>query len=180
MKKLKLIVLAFAGISLIMVSCSKNSSNSSTPKITDSVFYSNWMTISMTNQGPIDTLGDSSFYQSITASKLTSAILNKGAVLSYIGVPGTGTSGTDTLVLSISDVYTYTLGTYLTQDLLPGSISIYSNHDLSGKLFRYVLIPGTILTTNSVLKGLTKEQLKKVDFATVSKALATSNTTTNN
>jgi len=180
MKKFKLMVFAFAGISLVVVSCSKSSSSSSTPKITDSVFYSNWITLNMTNNGPIDTLGDSSYTQSITASKLTSSILNKGAVLSYLGVPGTSSGVTDTLVLSISDVYTYTTGGYLTQDLLPGTISLYSNFNLNGKLFRYVLIPGSILTTNSVLKGLTKEELKKVDFATVSKALATSNTTTNN
>ena len=185
MKKLTLVVFVFAALALGMVGCSKSSSSPSTSAtIKDTIYYSNWTTLNFTLEYADTTSFDSLFYEDITASKVTSTIISGGVVLSFIGIPGSGlngASGTDTLAINISDLLGWSYGTTLSADLLPGNIELYGNHSsLEGVLYRYVVIPGSVLTTNSVLKGYTKEQLKKADFATISKALSQANLISNN
>lgn len=181
MKKLKLLVLVAAGIAFALGSCSKGTTGPAGPKGSagpDSIIYSSWITLAMTIQGTQanSSGGIDTFYnQTITASKLTSAFLDQGVVLSYIGVPGAATNGTDTAIYTIADASTY-YGLF-TQRFSPGEIDLFSlNFDYSGALYRYVLIPGSIAAGNSILKGYTKEQLKGIDYATLTKALAISNT----
>ena len=176
MKKLRLLAIVFACIVFALVSCSKGTTGPAGPKGSagpDSVIYSSWTVLSMTIQntqanssGGIDTF----YTQSITAPNLTSAFLDQGVVLSYIGVPGAATNGIDTAIYNISDASTY-FG-LLTQQFSPGEIDLFSlNIDYSGALYRYVLVPGSIAAGNSILKGYSKEQLKAIDYATLSKAL---------
>jgi hypothetical protein len=184
MKRLKLLAVVFAGFAFVLVSCSKGTTGpkgatgATGPAGPDSVIYSSWTTLAMTIQGTQanSSGGIDTFYtQSITAPKLTSAFLDKGVVLSYVGVPGGATNGTDTAIYTIADASTF-FG-LLTQQFSPGEIDLFSlDTDYSGALYRYVLIPGSVAAGNSILKGYTKEQLKAIDYATLSKALGISNT----
>jgi len=183
MKKLRLLAVLFAGIAFAIVSCSKSSTGAKGDTGAtgaagpDSVIYSSWTTLAMTisdtqtnANGGIDTF----YTQTITAPKLTSAFIDKGVVFSYIGVPGAATNGTDTAIYTIADASTY-FGLF-TQQFSPGEIDLFSlNFDYSGALYRYVLVPGSIAAGNSILKGYTKEQLKAIDYATLTKALGISN-----
>ena len=84
-------------------------------------------TLSMTQN--TDGAGDTSYSQSINAASITESVISNAVIVSYIGLPDSGpngTTGTDTLIINASDVYTYTGGGYLTQDILPGLIELYS------------------------------------------------------
>jgi hypothetical protein len=175
MKKLKLLAIAFLGIAFVsIVSCKKGDTGPAGPAGAagpDSVIHSTWIPLSMTLQ--VDANNDSSYTQSITALNITQEIIDSGVVLSYI----------ENLFVndgSIVDVSDYG-GGYLDVTYNVGVINITSYFgDLSGAYYRYVIIPGSILATNSVLKGYTKQQLKSVDYATITKALGISTTKTTN
>jgi hypothetical protein len=173
MKNLILITAVIAFVAFSVSGCSKGTAGPAGPAGAagpDSIIYSAWIGLDMTVQNT-DSLGDTTYYEAITANSLTSAFLDNGVVISYIGVPGGAANG-DTLVINSTDVYTYTGGGYLTQDLIPGEIELYSNFNLDGILYRYVLVPGDILATN-VFKQYTAAQLKAVDFTTLSQLLNT-------
>jgi hypothetical protein len=162
-RKVKILFLAAFVIGAVsMFSCSKSNNSTSTK---DSVYYSPWQTVSME---PTDA-GDTAYTGTISASKITASILNSGAVLTYLGdagFPGTG----DTAAESAVD-----FGLYST--LVPGSIEIQSFgylNDFSGTLFRYVVIPGTVLETT----GLTRQQLKSMSFTEVTNTLHSASTKT--
>lgn len=172
MKKLKLVAFVFAGFAFAMVSCSKGTTGpkgATGPAGPDSVVYSAWVSLNTTFNNT-----DSLYEQTIAASGITSTILDKGVILSYLGFVNSG----DTTVFNISEANS--LVSPISQALNVGSITIYSTVDYSGTLYRYVIIPGSIAAGNSILKGYTKEQLKAIDYATLSKALGTSNTKTTN
>ena len=117
----------------------------------------------------------------ITASALTQSVLSTGVVLSYIGIPGSGTNGTDTAVINISDLNTYFQGAYITQDLIPGEIELYANVDFSqlSALFRYVIIPSSVVTNGVGGTVYTKAQLKAMTYADVQKTFGTKASSTN-
>ena len=160
MSKVKIFFLASTVIGFFfLVGCSK--SNNTTVQAT--VYYSPWLTITM---APTDA-GDTAFQGTIAASKLTQAALNTGAVLTYLGEPGFPSTG-DTAVESAVDY-----GLYST--LVPGSIELLSfgfGNDFStsnsGFLFRYVLVPGTVLETT----GMTKQELQSKSYAEATKLIA--------
>lgn len=166
MRKLKILssVTLIAGFFLLSVGCSKSSNSSSTSSSTDSVFYSPWIKLQMS------TVGDTVYYEDLTASKLTQNILSTGVVLGYLGSPNASAGDT-----SVNNALDY--GLY--QVLSVGKIEVQSYgylNDLSftnsGLLYRYVVIPGTALTTTS-LHNLTQQQLNKMSIKEISKALST-------
>jgi hypothetical protein len=162
-RKAKILFLAALAIGLVsMFSCSKSNNSTSTK---DSVYYSSWMTIAMS---PTDG-GDTAYTGTISASRITATILSSGAVLTYLGSPGFPGTG-DTAAESAVD-----FGLYST--LVPGSIEIQSFgylNDFTGALFRYVVIPGTVLETT----GLTRQQLKSMSFTEVTNTLHSASTKT--
>lgn len=182
MKKLKLLAVVFAGLSFAVASCKKGDTGpagakgAAGPAGPDSVYHSAWIQLSMdtlgtqtNSNGSIDTV----YGQSITASIITQKIIDSGVVLSYIQNLFTNDG-------SIVDVSNYG-GGYLDVAYNVGTINITSFFgDLSGASFRYVVIPGSVLTTNSVLKGLTKDQLKAIDYSTLTKALNLSSSKASN
>ncbi|MBS1915034.1 MAG: hypothetical protein JST87_02090 [Bacteroidetes bacterium] len=185
MKNLKLFFIVAALSTLAFVGCKKGDTGPAGPKGPagpDSVMYSAWTTLSTSiiNIDNSVTPADTTYGENISASGLTSSILNSGIILSYIGVPGGAPNGTDTLVLNISDVYTYTTGGFITQDLYPGTIDLYSNFDLTGLLYRYVLISGTILTNGYNGKAYTKQELSTMTYSQIKQTFGTSSKSTTN
>ncbi len=152
-----------------MSGCSKGSTGPAGPKGPagpDSILYTSWITLST----PLNTT-DSLYEEAITASSLTSAILSNGVVDSYIGFPNSG----DTVAINIYDPQLQAIDGLISQFLFVGEIDLAATGDYSGALYRYVLIPGSILTT-STFKQYTKEQIKAMDFSTVTKLLNTAKT----
>ncbi|HEY4875815.1 MAG TPA: hypothetical protein VIH86_09605 [Puia sp.] len=178
MKNLISFSLAIAVIAFSISGCSKGSAGPAGPagpSGSDSVLHSAWIQLSMTQT--IDANSDTFYDQSITATSITASVISNDVIVSYIGIPGSGpngASGSDTLAINVSDVYTYTGGGYLTQDLLPGLIELYSNFDLSGQLYRYVIVPSSVLTS-SIFKQYTKAQIRALDFTTLTKLVNTAN-----
>ena len=159
MSKLKLLLPAAACICIVfsVVSCTKNNNTTTVEK--DSIYYSPWVTLAMTAAD-----NDSLYYQDFTTSKITPSILSTGAVISYIGVPAQPSAG-DT---SVTDLIYWNAVQILSPGALEVDASGYLN-DLSGLLFRYVVIPGSILTTTS-LHNFTQQQLQKMSFTDLQKA----------
>ena len=164
MSKLKFLLPAAVVIGMFFVSCKKTTTNTTVVK--DSIYYSPWIELSMTQDVP--TAGDTVYYQDITASQVTSSIVSTGAVLGYFGYPA---SASDTVIYSEAGMAGIA---YLTT--IPGTIEVDANYDLSytptnsnGYLFRYVVIPGNVLVTS--FNGVTQQQLQKMSFTDVQKAL---------
>ena len=160
MRKLKFIfsaaALVVSVVTLISVGgCTKNTNNTYQTK--DSVYHSAWTTLSMTASN-----GDSLYTEDFTAKAVTASIVRSGAVLCYVG--GVLSSG-DTAASPAVDY-----GLYSTFAL--GAIEVQSfgyKNDLSGYLFRYVVIPGNVLTTT--FKNFSQDQLKRMSFTDVQKAI---------
>ncbi len=170
MKNLKLLSVVSFLIIFAIVSCSKGTTGPAGPKGPagpDSVLYSAWITLNT----PLNTT-DSLYEEVITAAGLTASILDNGVVLSYVGFPGSGTSGTDTAVFSISE--SSTLNAPISQALFVGEIDLYALSDYTGVLYRYVLIPGTIITNGIGGVKYTKQQLQTMTYSQVRKIVSAS------
>ena len=172
MKKLKLLAVAVIGIALVsIVSCKKGDTGPAGPAGPagpDSVMHSAWIPLNLSLVGTTSN-GDSVYQQTITASAITQKILDSGVVLTYFA-NGDG---------SIVDVSDYS--TFLDIAYSLGTITVTSyGIDITGYEVRYVVIPGSILVSNSILKSYTKEQLKSVDYVTISKALGLSDSKSSN
>ena len=166
MRTVKIFFLAVIVIGLFsMIGCTKN--NNSTTVVKDSVYYSPWLTITM---APTDA-GDTTFAGTVSASTVTASIVHSGAVVTYLGIPGDPAAG-DTAAESAVD-----FGLYST--LVTGGIQLLSfgGNDFStsnsGFVFRYVVIPGTILAGTK----LTPQQLKSMSYTEVTKLLNTAGKT---
>lgn len=146
-----------------VTSCSKKTTNNTV--VQDSIYYSIWTPLSMT-------LGTDSFYTEDFSNKaITAGIISHGAVLGYFGYPsGSG----DTLMVNEAELTTYygvemlvTVGALEVSAPYPSDMTYTGSQ---GFLFRYVIIPGNVLS-NTSLKGLTQQQLNKMNFTDVQKAL---------
>ncbi|HSZ86329.1 MAG TPA: hypothetical protein VK787_09875, partial [Puia sp.] len=110
MKNLISFSLVITVIAFSMSGCSKGSAGPAGPagpSGSDSVLHSAWITLSMDQN--VDANSDTFYTQTITAASLTASVISTDVVVSYIGVPGSGpngTTGNDTLVVNVSDVYT--------------------------------------------------------------------------
>lgn len=161
---MKILVLIISLIGLVsVIGCKKTTNN--TVVTQDSVFYSPWTQLKMTS------VGDTVYYEDITASRLTQSVLSSGVVLSYLGSPSTS----DTVVANASDYGLY-------QVLHVGYVEVQSfgylndfSYSSSGYLYRYVIIPGSVLTTTS-LKNFSVQQLNKMTFTDVQKAIGAATT----
>jgi hypothetical protein len=147
-----------------VVSCKKTTTNNTV--VQDSIYYSPWIKLAMTA-----TNHDSAYYQVLTASKITAKVLGKGAVLAYMGQPGYPSTG-DT---AVEDLVAASAVEYLSV----GSIEVDSygylndlSFSASGLLYRYVIIPGTVLASTS-LHNLTQQQLQSMSLTDIQKAAST-------
>ncbi len=163
MKSLKLFTF-IASISVIGIfGCQKGATGPAGPKGPagpDSVFHSAWITLNT----PFNAT-DSLYEEVITASGLTSSILDNGVVLSYIGNP----NGSDTAVLTIAEASI--LYGPISQELHVGKINLYATSDYTGALYRYVFLPGTILTGRMNGSVYTKQQLQSMSYSEVQNLL---------
>ena len=144
-------------IVLSMVSCKKTTTNNTVIK--DSIYYSPWTTLAMQFNST-----DSAYEESISASGLTQNVLSTGAILGYVGI-----------VTGTADTATEQGSEFFAQAFDLGQIELFSGQDFSGYLYRYVIIPGTVLQSTS-LANLTKTQLQHMSFSDVQKAVNASAT----
>lgn len=160
-KLIFLFVTAASVVVIIGTGCKKTTNNTTVVK--DSVYYSSWTPLVMQFDNT-----DSVYYQDFQNSKITSAIISRGAVLGYFGAVSNG----DTTVSNASEWSAYPFGVF--QQLQVGVLDISSFIDLSysggGFLYRYVLIPGNVLA-NSSLKNMSKDQLNKMSFTDIQQVL---------
>ncbi len=168
MRKLKIafpalfLIVSFASL-FSVTSCKKTT----TTVVQDSIYHSPWIQLKMAYDA-VDTL----YFQDFTNSKLTAKVISNGAVLGYLAYPSNG----DTVVQSVAELTTF-LG--VQQIFTAGTIELQAFYDLTysassgqGYLYRYVIIPGNVLASTS-LKGLSQDQLSKMKFTDIQKALST-------
>jgi hypothetical protein len=132
-----------------LTSCTKNTTT--TVNHPDSVYTSSWVTLAVVLNAT-----DSLYEENITAPAITSAILQDGVILGYGAYINTGNQDTvESAALEFGIYQTFSVGNILIQ-------SVYQN---SGLFYRYVIVPGHVLTT----KGLTPQQAKNLSYAEATK-----------
>jgi hypothetical protein len=171
-RKLKIFLPALVVIAMLSTTgCKKTTTNNTVVK--DSVYYSAWLPLS--TQMTIDpSSGDTFYTQQISAPAITASVISKGAVIGYYGYP---TSGGDTLMFDEAE-----FGSFAEMSVTTGNIEIDAASDLTytnnGYLFRYVIIPGNVLVTS--FNGLTQQQLHRLSFSDVQKAVNTAKQSSGN
>ena len=161
---MKFILPAIFVIAMFSVtSCTKKTTNNTV--VQDSIYYSAWIPLSMTQEIP--SAGDTLYLDEIAAPAITAKIISQGAVLGYYGYP---TQSGDTLISPESDY-----GLYAEINITVGNIEVEGfntnlSYNAGGFLFRYVVIPGNVLASTS-FKGMTQQQLNKMSFSDVQKAI---------
>jgi hypothetical protein len=161
-------VLLFAGVATCLIfilstGCKKGDKGDTGPAGPDSVQYSAWKTLTMDYEGSTSA-GDSVFGQTITASGITTAILNKGSVIGYMLVddPFTGDSSVVNASLALQEYFAV------------GKIDLLSfGVDYSGYKYRYVIVPANVSVTSAdgTVETVTAEQLKTLSYADLTKKL---------
>jgi hypothetical protein len=159
-RKLKILFLAAIVIGLFsVIGCSKSNNNSSSSSA-DSIFYSPWIELNMTFQGVDPQSGDSAFEELVPATKVTAAIISKGVVLTYVIQE---INNGDTVISNADNIFDPFLSVGTIDLLFEGSSAINN-----GVFFRYVIIPGNVLTT----QGITPKQLKSMSYKEVTRLLS--------
>jgi hypothetical protein len=173
-KKIKLLSLAGLVAVIALASCSKGSNGATGatgatgPAGPDSVLHSAWIALAMTLSV---SSGDSTYTQNISASAITQNILDSGMVISYLEVIDNNGNSLVENAASILEV-----------EYVVGAINVFgygTYGDYSGYGFRYVIIPGTILT-NSVLKGMSKAQIQNLSYDKLNAIVGTTGTVSGN
>ncbi|HEY4875816.1 MAG TPA: hypothetical protein VIH86_09610 [Puia sp.] len=194
MKNLKLLLVGCLAISVAIISCSKgpagpagatgatgaagaNGSNGAAgangANGTDSVLHSAWITLTTTvDTFTNGTTPDSIFLDTLVTPAITQAVLDSGVILSYVQ----NLFNNDGSIVNVLDYSGYLEVTYRL-----GEIDIAVLSDISGAQFRYVIIPGSILTQSAAFKSYTKQEIKGMDFATATRLVneATTKATNN-
>ena len=187
MKNLKLLSILFAFIGLVAVGCSKGktgpagatgaagtpgapgapgapgSTGPQGPAGPDSVLHSPWIQLAMiTYTDPSTSI--TSYYEDIPAPGLTQAILDSGVILSYISyTDGTGS----TVIVNASNL----MGVAYALNSVNLSSDTDDSYAVNGWSFRYVLIPGSLITgTSAAEKAYNKQQLQTMSYQQVIKA----------
>lgn len=165
---MKFILPAVVVLGMISVTGCKKTTNNTTV-VKDSVYYSPWIQLKTAMQ--VSSAGDTTYQQDITAKSITAAILSHGAVLGYYGYPY---SASDTVMFSEAEMSASVYGAAMY--IATGDIQIVSYGDLTytgpaGYLFRYVVIPGNVLSTS--FNGMTQQQLQKMSFTDIQKVMNT-------
>jgi hypothetical protein len=157
----KLTIFSLAAVIFLYsaTSCKKTTNNTTVVK--DSIYYSPWNTISMSFDNT-----DSFYYQDFNNSRITPSIIRSGAILGYFGFPGQS----DTSIQSAAEFDYIAVSELIGVGVLELQTATDISTSQTGALYRYVIIPGNVLATSS-LKGMTKEQLNKMKFTDIQKAL---------
>jgi hypothetical protein len=172
-RKFKIFFLTAFVIGLFsVVGCSKSNSNSTPASTSDSVYSSGWLSFQMT---PEVSGGDTVYQTTFTNAAITSAVVDNGIVLSYLGFAessGTGT-GNDTVseqTLEYNTLTSYQIGSVTIESFPPdaGGFGDLSTN-VTGLVFRYVIVPGRLLAATK----LTPQQLKAMNYTEVTKLLGT-------
>lgn len=166
MRTLKLLLLIVLSTGFLMsIGCKKGDTGPAGPAGPDSVYYSKWTALSMKDEG-LDTSSTSPtdgyeiYDEDFPASGITSAILNKGAVLTYFQAID---NNNDTLIVNGADVF-------FDQYFYVGDIYLASaGADYTGAMFRYVAVPGTISVTSvsGEVKTYTAKELASMSYKAV-------------
>jgi hypothetical protein len=169
MKNIRWILFVGAIVSFGMIGCSKTGATGPAgpagPVGPASVFSSQWITLQMV--GGLDTNGDSLYTETITASSITTDILDSGIILTYVN------DGTDAVV-------PYTFFTQTSWEVYStGQIDLFSfTNQLTGFAYRYVTIPGQLVVGNGTqrtYKGYTPQELQSMPFEKVQTLAADKN-----
>jgi hypothetical protein len=165
-RKLKIFFLAVTVIGFIALSGGCKKTYTTVVESKDTVSTSGWLTIN--DSIYLDSYGDTSYQETFGNSAITQAIVSDGIVLGYLGAASSG----DTIAALATEYFIYTT-------FAPGSVTIDSNPeddggsgDWSGSLFRYVIVPGSVLATNN----LTKQQAKSMSYTAITKLLSAAKT----
>jgi hypothetical protein len=166
-RKLKIFFLAVTVIGFVSLSGGCKKTYTTVVQSKDSVFSSSWLTIN--DSIYLDNYGDTSYQETFgNIGALTQSIISNGVVLTYLGLA----SGGDTIASLAAEngVYTtYAVGN-ITIDSYPqddGGAGIFT-----GVLFRYVIVPGSVLATNN----LTPQQAKSMSYTSITKLLTSAKT----
>ncbi len=162
MRKLKIFFLAaiVIGFASLTTGCKKTYTTNVTTA--DSVYSSGWLEITTSYVA-----SDSAYEATITNSAITQAIVSDGIVLPYLGYISS-TNDTVGELASEDGVYTlFTVGSL--QVISPYGDLTYAN---SGYFFRYVIVPGSVLSTNN----LTKQEAKSLSYTEITKLTSGSKT----
>jgi hypothetical protein len=157
-----------------MISCSKSGTTGATgpagpagPAGPDSVVYSQWNPLTMNLITPVVNL-DSTWTDTISAPSITKEIIDQGVILTYVNFEGS--TGNDQVVdvsALVPDVI---------EDYSVGHINIIADVDLTGLPFRYITIPGSMVTGNSAanmkVKGVLIKDLKAMSFDQAQKVIS--------
>lgn len=159
----------------VLIGCKKGGKTPGSPSPPgssplDSVENSVWVTLNMAFES-IQSNGDSVYGERFTASAITQNVLDSDVINAYVKYYDS--SNTLTLknaseLMSIN-YYVGTIGlTSIGKDWTSATNDPHS--DRAGS-FRYVIIPGNILLTNSVLRGLTKAQIRSLPYDRITSIL---------
>ena len=131
----------------------------------DSVLYSNWMPMNMSET--IDINSDTTYSQNFTANAITSDILNAGTILTYLqGVDGNGNPFIFNAATALTESY-YVGNIFVAS--LPPAPSHSAGFNYAGYNYRFIVIPGAIATT--AFKGMTPQQIRTASYPVVAKVL---------
>jgi hypothetical protein len=167
-KKFFHVSLAAVAVALVLFSsCSKGpkgdtgATGAAGPAGPDNVFYSPWLTLTMTDSVEASFNNDTVAVQNVFAPAITQPILDSGLVLEYIEVLD---NNGNTIEENAEANMECTLSL--------GAIYLNAPFDFSGFGFRYVAIPGSVLTTIESTSGLSATQIKNLPYAQASKLVA--------
>lgn len=154
MKKVKILFLACLAIGFyFLTGCSKSNNTNTTTKTPDSVYTSAWITLAMDSVA-----ASQDWEQKIVAPAITSAVLQHGVLLGYGAFLN---NNNDTVVNQALEFNMF-------QTFLVDTVWLQSGFNNSGLWYRYVVIPGHVLTT----MGLTPMQARSLTYAELTKLIA--------
>jgi hypothetical protein len=168
-RKFKIFFLAATIIGFFsMIGCTKN--NTTTVYTKDSVFSSGWLSFQMT---PSISQGDTAYQTTFNNAAITSAVVDNGIVLSYLGFAQSSGTSSDTIseqTLEYNTLTSYQIGSLTIESFSPnaGGFGDLSTN-VTGLVFRYVIVPGNVLAATK----LTPQQLKSMNYTEVTKLLGT-------
>jgi hypothetical protein len=170
MKQFRNLLCVATIIAIGITGCSKSGSAGPAgppgPAGPDSVISSGWISLTTTFNTT-----DSLYEGTITASALTENIIDSGIILTYINFAQAGAAADIQAVSS--------LNYFISEDYMVGQINILSTEDLSGLPYRYVIIPASKTTGNSVatrkVNGYTTSQLKAMSYAQAQQVISGKN-----
>jgi len=168
MKNPKLAFILSSVFVLAIIGCKKGDAGPAGPvgpAGPDSVTYS--PRIILNTPLSVSTAGDSSYSQTVTATSITQAVLDKAVIVSYVNLANDPSSEVDLVPLAA-------LSFVITETFFLGSIDLFSPVDLTGIPYRFVIVPGTIQGNKFIsgpATGLTKSEVQTMSYKDIQKLL---------